>query len=128
MFARGQAVSLSHAVEFIEGSFRAHQVPLTKAGKDEAEFKVLKEWLQSYRIGELWDDEKEWWKEVLRLTEGRGVDVVFDSVGLVNESLKCLAHKGRILIIGFAARDDKSLESVMMNRVLLKQAMLIGYA
>ncbi|CAK7220581.1 hypothetical protein SBRCBS47491_004237 [Sporothrix bragantina] len=71
---------------------------------------------------------KPWWTRVLEATpNGRGVDVVFDSVGLVGESLKCLAHRGRILVVGFAARDDKTLESVAMNRVLLKQATLIGY-
>jgi NADPH:quinone reductase len=68
-----------------------------------------------------------WWEEVMRLTDGKGVDVVFDPVGMVNESLKCLAHRGRVIIVGFAARDEKSLESVAMNRVLLKQATLIGY-
>ena len=71
---------------------------------------------------------KPWWMRVLEATpDGRGVDVVFDSVGLVGESLKCLAHRGRILVVGFAGRDDTTLESVAMNRVLLKQATLIGY-
>ena len=68
----------------------------------------------------------EWGKEVTRLTGGEGVDVVYDSVGLVGESLKCLKWKGRILIIGFAGREG-NLESVAMNKVLLKQAYLIGY-
>lgn len=71
---------------------------------------------------------KPWWQRVLDATpDGRGVDVVFDSVGLVSESIKCLAHRGRVLVVGFAARDDKTLEQVAMNRVLLKQATLIGY-
>ena len=69
----------------------------------------------------------EWWMDVNTLTDGRGVDVVFDSIGMVEKSLKCLAHRGRILIVGFAARDETSLEKVPMNRVLLKQAQLIGY-
>ena len=30
----------------------------------------------------------EWWKEILCLTEGNGVDVVYDPVGLVDQSLK----------------------------------------
>ncbi|KAH8682608.1 hypothetical protein BX600DRAFT_544949 [Xylariales sp. PMI_506] len=76
--------------------------------------------------------EPRWWEEVLRLTGGRGVDVVFDSVGLVGDSLRCLAHRGRVLVVGFAGRGDKEpgkepLESVPMNRVLLKQATLVGY-
>ncbi|KAG9243647.1 zeta-crystallin [Calycina marina] len=68
----------------------------------------------------------EWWENVLKMTEGDGVDVVYDSVGLVGNSLKCLKWKGRILIIGFAGREG-NIESVAMNRVLLKQAKLIGY-
>lgn len=44
----------------------------------------------------------DWWKEVLVLTKDVGVDLVFDSVGLVDKSLKCLKHKGRILVVGFA--------------------------
>lgn len=62
----------------------------------------------------------------MRLTAGRGVDAVFDSVGLVDKSLKCLAHFGRILLIGFAGREG-DMEKVAMNRLLLKQAVVIGY-
>ena len=68
----------------------------------------------------------EWWKDVMELTNGDGVGVVYDPVGLVDKSLKCLKHKGRILIIGFAGIEG-NLEKVAMNRVLLKQAQLIGY-
>ena len=68
----------------------------------------------------------EWWEEVLKLTNGEGVNVVYDSVGLVDMSLKCLKHKGRVLVVGFAGSDGK-IESVAMNRVLLKQAQIIGY-
>ena len=70
---------------------------------------------------------KEWWELVMEKTENRGVDVAFDPVGLVDMSLKCLAHRGRILITGFAGRDAASMENIKMNRVLLKQAELIGY-
>jgi NADPH2:quinone reductase len=68
----------------------------------------------------------EWWKEVLQLTNGRGVDVVYDPVGLVDKSLKCLKHKGRVLVVGFAGIDGE-MEKIATNRVLLKQAQLIGY-
>jgi NADPH:quinone reductase-like Zn-dependent oxidoreductase len=70
---------------------------------------------------------KEWWKVVMEETEGHGVDVVFDPVGLVDLSLKCLAHRGRLLIVGFAGRDAATMEGIKMNRVLLKQAVLVGY-
>lgn len=53
------------------------------------------------------------------MTKGKGVDVIYDPVGLINglnflpsvlhvltsvlDSLKCIAWKGRALVIGFAA-------------------------
>jgi NADPH2:quinone reductase len=67
-----------------------------------------------------------WWEEVMALTAGEGVDIVYDSVGLVSDSLRCLKWKGKILVVGFAGREG-NLESVAMNRVLLKQAQIIGY-
>ncbi|KAF7553908.1 hypothetical protein G7Z17_g3258 [Cylindrodendrum hubeiense] len=70
--------------------------------------------------------EGNWWERILEETEGRGVDVVFDPVGLVNRSLKCLAHRGRVLVAGFAGLDGQ-MEKIAMNRVLLKQATLTGY-
>lgn len=44
-----------------------------------------------------------WEKEVKKLTNGKGVDVVYDPVGLINKSLKCIAWNGRIVVVGFAA-------------------------
>ncbi|CZT09682.1 related to quinone reductase [Rhynchosporium graminicola] len=65
--------------------------------------------------------------EVARgLSEGKGVHVVFDPVGLVGQSLNCLRQRGRILLVGFVGREG-DLESVAMNRVLLRQAQIIGY-
>lgn len=55
--------------------------------------------------------------------KGRGVDIVYDPVGLVDKSTKCIAWNGRILIIGFAAG---SIEKVAMNKVLLKNISLVG--
>ena len=69
-------------------------------------------------------NQKGWEEEVKKLTpKGRGVDIVFDPVGMVNTSLKCVAWNGRILIIGFAAGD---IEKVAMNRVLLKNISVVG--
>ncbi|KAL8703485.1 MAG: hypothetical protein Q9201_003328 [Fulgogasparrea decipioides] len=65
-----------------------------------------------------------WMEEVKKLTpKGKGVDVVFDPVGMVNTSLRCTAWNGRIVIIGFAAGN---IEKVAMNRVLLKNVGLLG--
>ncbi|KAG5726061.1 Quinone oxidoreductase-like protein 2 [Termitomyces sp. T112] len=64
-----------------------------------------------------------WQKEVLKLTGGKGADVIYDPVGLINDSLKCIAWKGRVLVIGFASG---TIEQVPMNLVLLKNISLVG--
>ncbi|KAG8895318.1 hypothetical protein FRB99_000634, partial [Tulasnella sp. 403] len=64
-----------------------------------------------------------WQKKVMQITNGHGVDVVYDPVGLVEKSLKVIAWKGRILIVGFAAG---SIEKIPMNLVLLKNMSLVG--
>ena len=69
-------------------------------------------------------NKKGWEDEVKKLTpRGKGVDIVYDPVGMVNTSLKCTAWNGRILVIGFAAGN---IEKVAMNRVLLKNVSLVG--
>ncbi|KAK4129227.1 thioredoxin reductase [Parathielavia appendiculata] len=68
-------------------------------------------------------DEK-WPEAVKKLTpRGRGVDIVYDPVGMVDKSTKCTAWNGRILIVGFAAG---TIEKVAMNKVLLKNISLVG--
>lgn len=65
-----------------------------------------------------------WPDTVKKLTpKSRGVDVVYDPVGMVDKSTKCVAWNGRILIVGFAAG---SIEKVAMNKVLLKNISLVG--
>ncbi|KAH0541736.1 hypothetical protein FGG08_003828 [Glutinoglossum americanum] len=65
-----------------------------------------------------------WPASVSSLTPGlRGVDIVYDPVGLITESLKCAAWNARLLVIGFAAG---KIEKVALNRVLLKNVSLVG--
>lgn len=70
--------------------------------------------------------ESKWWQRVLEATDGQGVDVIFDPVGLVDLSIKCIAQQGTILVVGFAGREG-AMEKIAMNKVLLKQVTLIGY-
>ncbi|KAI9846623.1 MAG: hypothetical protein M1838_001222 [Thelocarpon superellum] len=66
----------------------------------------------------------QWPEDVRKLTpKGRGVDVVYDPVGMIANSMKCIAWNGRLLVIGFAAG---AIEKVAMNRVLLKNVSLVG--
>ena len=38
----------------------------------------------------------------MKITGGKGVDVIYDPVGLIKDSLKCIAWKGRAVVVGFA--------------------------
>jgi len=62
-----------------------------------------------------------WYHTILEATENKGVDVIFDSVGgkVTQESLKCLAWQGRLLIVGFSSGD---LPYIPAHRLLLKNA------
>lgn len=64
-----------------------------------------------------------WQKEVLKLTGGKGVDVIYDPVGLIKDSLKCIAWKGRALVVGFAGGQ---IEKLPLNLVLLKNIAIVG--
>ncbi len=54
-------------------------------------------------------------------TDGRGVDVVFDSVGgeVMTESMRCLAFNGRLLLIGFASGIETEDVATLTPRPLM---------
>jgi NADPH2:quinone reductase len=62
---------------------------------------------------------------VQELTQGRGADVIYDSVGgeITDQSLKCIAWNGRLVIIGFASG---KIPSIQANRILLKNIAVTG--
>lgn len=64
-----------------------------------------------------------WQKEVMKITGGHGVDVVYDPVGMLVPSLKCVAWNSRLVVVGFAAG---TIEKVPANLVLLKQCSIVG--
>lgn len=66
-----------------------------------------------------------WTQAVKELTGGRGVDVVVDPVGgdVFDQSLRCLAPFGRLLVVGFAAG---RIPEVKVNYLLLKHLDVIG--
>jgi NADPH2:quinone reductase len=69
--------------------------------------------------------EEGWHRQVKALTDGAGVNVVFDPVGgsRLEESFRCLAPEGRLLVVGFAAGEIPQIEA---NRVLLRNADVVG--
>jgi NADPH2:quinone reductase len=65
-------------------------------------------------------------KKALReLTDGKGVDVVYDPVGgeLTEPALRALAWNGRLLVVGFAAGE---IPRIPLNLVLLKGCQIVG--
>jgi NADPH2:quinone reductase len=76
-----------------------------------------------------YDKNEQWEREVLKISGGEGVDVVYDTVGLVEKSIRCLKFGGSVVIAGFAGLSGSGgkMETLAMNRVLLKGAKLLGY-
>jgi NADPH2:quinone reductase len=62
---------------------------------------------------------------VKALTDGRGVDLVYDPVGgdVFDESLRCLAWEGRIIVVGFVSGRAAEAKT---NHLLIKGASVIG--
>jgi NADPH2:quinone reductase len=63
--------------------------------------------------------------QVKALTDGRGVDIVYDPIGdkVAEESLRCLAWCGRLLILGFLGGGPTNIKS---NYLLIKGIDAIG--
>src|SRR6202012_406688 len=63
--------------------------------------------------------------QVKELTGGRGVDIVYDPIGdkVAEESLRCLAWCGRLLILGFLGGGPTNIRS---NYLLIKGIDAIG--
>ncbi len=74
--------------------------------------------LVNYSDGELKD-------KVKALTNGRGVDVIYDPVGgdLFDQCMRCIAWKGRVLVVGFTGG---YIPKVPINLILLKGCQVIG--
>ena len=64
-------------------------------------------------------------EEVLRITDGRGADVIYDPVGgeVFTESLRCIAFEGRIMPVGFASG---TIPQIPANILLVKTVSVVG--
>lgn len=69
--------------------------------------------------------EANWKDRVKDLTDGRGADVIYDAVGgaVFDEALRCIAWRGRILVVGFASG---TIPAIPANRILLKGCEVVG--
>lgn len=64
--------------------------------------------------------------QVRELTNGRGADVIYDPVGgeVFDESMRCIAPFGRLLIVGFTSGRAALVKT---NHLLIKDAEAIGF-
>lgn len=64
-------------------------------------------------------------EKVKELTDGRGADVIYDPVGgdIFDESVRCIAWNGRLLIIGFTSG---RIPTVSVNMPLIKGFSVVG--
>jgi NADPH2:quinone reductase len=64
--------------------------------------------------------------QIRDLTDGRGADVIFDPVGgdVFDESMRCIAPFGRLLIVGFTSGRAALAKT---NHLLIKDAEAIGF-
>jgi NADPH2:quinone reductase len=64
-------------------------------------------------------------ERIKALTDGRGVDIVYDAVGgpYTEAAFRSLAWRGRLLVVGFAAGEIPKLP---LNLALLKGASVVG--
>jgi NADPH2:quinone reductase len=64
-------------------------------------------------------------EKVNDITEGKGADVIYDPVGgdVFDQSTRCIAWEGRILVIGFSSG---RIPEIRTNKVLLKNMSVIG--
>ncbi len=94
---------------------------IATASTDE-KLKIAKEYGADYCINYSTGGFKDKVKEI---TNGKGADIIYDPVGgeVFDQSLRCIAWNGRILVIGFASG---TIASAPTNLPLLKNCSIVG--
>jgi len=101
---------------------RAMGAHVIGTGGDDEKLKVVldrgADHVINYRNGPFKDEVKE-------LTGGKGADVIYDAVGgdVFDQSLRCIAWDGRLLVIGFAGG---RIPAPPANLILLKNCSVVG--
>lgn len=72
--------------------------------------------------------ENDFVEAVLEATDGRGVDVAFDSIGgaVTTKTFQCMAFNGRHLLVGFASGIEAEDEGIVPRPVLFGNFSLFG--
>ncbi|TMB91133.1 MAG: NADPH:quinone oxidoreductase family protein [Chloroflexi bacterium] len=73
------------------------------------------------------DVSSDWGGALRAYGDGRGVDVILDPVGgdRFDQSLRCLAPEGRLIVVGFT---EGRIPSVQVNRLLFRNVDVVGAA
>lgn len=73
------------------------------------------------------DASDDWVTALRAVNGGRGLDVILDPVGgdRFDQSVRCLAPEGRLLVVGFT---EGRIPSVQVNRLLLRNVAVVGAA
>ncbi|MHB8463221.1 MAG: NADPH:quinone oxidoreductase family protein [Acidimicrobiales bacterium] len=66
--------------------------------------------------------------EVMRMTDGRGVDIAFDTVGgqITEQTFGCMAFNGRHILAGFASGIEAEDEGIVPRPILFGNFSLVG--
>jgi NADPH:quinone reductase len=92
------------------------------AASSDEKLALCKEYGAEYTINYTTENIKDKVKEI---TEGKGVDVIYDPVGgpLAEQALRAIGWEGRYLVIGFASGE---IPKIPLNLTLLKSCQIVG--
>lgn len=90
-----------------------------------ASTKEKRDLLRARGVDHVLDVNEEFREHVKYLTGGRGADVIYDPVGgdVFNESIRCIAFDGRLLVMGFTSGEHVK---VATNYALIKGFSIMG--
>ncbi|CAE6472627.1 unnamed protein product [Rhizoctonia solani] len=74
-------------------------------------------------------EKSEWGDEVKQLTDGDGVDLIFDmgGSGSIQQCLRCIKPGGKICLVGLLAPNETSTNlGEIMNQILFNQVTVVG--
>lgn len=87
----------------------------------------IKSWGVDYAIDY---NHSNWHEDILKLTDGRGVDIILDPVGgtATAQNLSCLGIEGRLVNYGWLSGDYPNLTSKQCQKLLFKNQRVSGFA
>ena len=87
----------------------------------------IKSWGVDYAIDY---NHSNWHEDILKLTDGRGVDIILDPVGgtATAQNLSCLGIEGRLVNYGWLSGDYPNLTSKQCQKLLFKNQSVSGFA